>query len=227
MVDQPLPAIDADSITDVLDVLAPERGALVDLLDGSADAEWATATECPQWSVQGVATHVLGDDLSLLSRQRDGAVSGLVRVAETMPGADIPALLDAFNERWVEGAAFLGPSVLVDLLRATGQWTEDYYRRVDPNAPVEPVPMFGGDLGTPSPFWQAIAREYLERWTHQSQIRRALGSGQSWRTRRSWTSAYGSWPRSAEPTRPARSPMTVAGDSDRSISDRAHRSPTS
>ncbi len=27
------------------------------------------------------------------------------------------------------------------------------------------------------PFWQAIAREYLERWVHHSQIRRALGLG--------------------------------------------------
>ena len=28
-----------------------------------------------------------------------------------------------------------------------------------------------------SPFWPAIAREYLERWVHHSQIRRALGLG--------------------------------------------------
>ena len=35
--------------------------------------------------------------------------------------------------------------------------------------------MFGVPFGDPSPFWHAIAREYLERWAHHSQIRRALG----------------------------------------------------
>jgi hypothetical protein len=32
-----------------------------------------------------------------------------------------------------------------------------------------------GQTGTSSPFWQAIAREYVERWVHHSQIRRAIG----------------------------------------------------
>jgi hypothetical protein len=38
------------------------------------------------------------------------------------------------------------------------------------------VRVFGAD-GRSSPFWHAIAREYMERWVHHSQIRRALGIG--------------------------------------------------
>jgi hypothetical protein len=30
--------------------------------------------------------------------------------------------------------------------------------------------MFGVPFGESSPFWHAIAREYLERWAHHSQI---------------------------------------------------------
>jgi hypothetical protein len=55
----------AASISLVLDVLEPERSALVQLLVGLGPEDWALPTECPAYSVKGVATHLLGDDLSL------------------------------------------------------------------------------------------------------------------------------------------------------------------
>ena len=51
------------------------------------------------YTVNGVATHVLGNDLSLLSRQRDGAEDGLVQMAKGLPDADFRTLLDDFNDR--------------------------------------------------------------------------------------------------------------------------------
>ena len=51
-----------------------------------------------------------------------------------------------------------------------------YYEAVDPNAPGEPVGFFGARSRS-SPFWHGIAREYMERWVHHSQIRRAFGLG--------------------------------------------------
>lgn len=170
-----MPQIDASSIASVLDVYRPERAALVGLLGGLDDDQWGRPTECPAYSVKGIATHILGDDLSLLSRQRDGASPGLLLMAADMPGADFRALLDGFNDQWVRAARFLSPSLLLELLDLAGRWTHDYYRHVDPLAPGEPVPLFGVPFGDPSPFWHAIAREYLERWAHHSQIRRALG----------------------------------------------------
>jgi uncharacterized protein (TIGR03083 family) len=165
--------LDAGSIAIVLDVLRPERAALLQLLGGLAADEWNRATECPQYSVKGLATHVLGDDLSLLSRQRDQAESGLYAVAAELPGADFPTLLDTFNDRWVAAASFVSPELVMELLRLTGEWTAAYYEHVDPDSPGEPVGFFGS-RGAHSPFWQAIAREYVERWVHHSQIRRAL-----------------------------------------------------
>ena len=168
--------IDAASISVVLDAMRPERQALLALLRGLAPSDWDLPTECPAYSVKGIATHVLGDDLSLLSRQRDAAQNGLVLLAEEMPGTDFRTLLDTFNDRWVAAAAFLSPELVVELLELTGEWTAAYYEAVDPSAPGEPVGFFGA-RGSTSPFWHAIAREYMERWVHHSQILRALGRG--------------------------------------------------
>lgn len=169
-----MPAIDASTISVVLDAYPAERARLIDLLRELNEEQWALPTECPAYSVKGIATHILGDDLSLLSRQRDGAAQGLVLVAESMPGADFRQLLDAFNDQWVEAARFLSPKMLMSLLELAGEWTHDFYRAVDPESPGEAVLVFGG-AGDSSPYWQPIAREYLERWAHHSQIRRALG----------------------------------------------------
>lgn len=166
--------LDGDSISPVLDVLRPERAALVQLLDCLDSDQWALPTECPAYTVKGIATHVLGDDLSLLSRQRDEAENGLLQVAAELPGADFRTLLDTFNDRWVAAARFLSTDLVIELLRLTGEWTAAYYGRVDPTAPGEPVGFFGAS-GHSSPFWQAMAREYVERWVHHSQIRRAVG----------------------------------------------------
>jgi uncharacterized protein (TIGR03083 family) len=166
--------LDADSIDLVLRELRPERAALRELLGGLRADEWDLATECPLYSVKGVATHILGDDLSLLSRQRDRATNGLVQLAGELPGVGFRGLLDSFNDRWVLAARFLSTELVVELLDLAGEWTAAYYEAVDPNALGEPVGFFGS-AGSPSPFWHAIAREYVERWVHHSQIRRALG----------------------------------------------------
>jgi uncharacterized protein (TIGR03083 family) len=161
---------------DVTGMLEPERTALLDLLGGLDGDEWNAPTECPAWTVKGVALHVLGDDLSLLSRQRDESVQGLILYAESRPGLSFRQLLDGFNEQWVEAAMFLSPPMVIELLRVAGEWTAAFYTEVDPHRPGEPVGFFGAHGASPtSPYWQAIAREYVERWVHQHQIRRALG----------------------------------------------------
>jgi uncharacterized protein (TIGR03083 family) len=166
---------------DVTGMLEPERSELLDVLGALDVDEWDAPTECPAWTVKGVALHVLGDDLSLLSRQRDEAVQGLILYAESRPGLSFRQLLDAFNEQWVEAATFVSPPLVIELLRQAGEWTAAFYTEVDPHRPGEPVGFFGG-RGTSgqspsptSPYWQAVAREYIERWVHQHQIRRAVG----------------------------------------------------
>lgn len=159
---------------DVTPFLRPERANFLELLRDLTDEEWARPTECPAWSVKGIALHVLGDDLSLLTRQRDGSTDSLTLYAEDHPGLTFRELLDGFNEHWVSGARFFSAALVIELLDLVGRWSADFYETVGLDTiSGEPVQFFATlDL---SPYWQVIAREYSERVIHQSQIRRALG----------------------------------------------------
>jgi uncharacterized protein (TIGR03083 family) len=157
---------------DVRAVLPREREAFLALLAGLHPDEWEAPTECPAWTVKGIALHILGDDLSLLARQRDRATPSLSSYAEDHPGLDFRGLLDGFNEQWVATARFLSPALVVELLRVTGDWTATFYGEVDPDSPGEPVAFFASP--GPAPYWQSVAREYVERWAHHQQVRRAV-----------------------------------------------------
>lgn len=160
---------------DVTPSLRPERAAFLDLLRGLTDEEWARPTECPVWDVKGLALHVAGDDLSLLTHQRDEATNPLIRCAADHPGLAFTDLLDGFNEQWVRGAAFLSPALVVALLHLTGEETAGFYESVAPDTVSgEPVGFFA-QHDRPSEYRYVIAREDAERFIHQSQIRRALG----------------------------------------------------
>jgi len=59
-------------VVEVTHLFPPERASLLELL-GSLDAgRWQAPTVCPGWSVRDVALHLLGDDIGLLARRRDG-----------------------------------------------------------------------------------------------------------------------------------------------------------
>jgi hypothetical protein len=156
-------------------MLAPERASLLELLRGMSAGDWDRPTECPAWSVKGIVLHILGDDLSLLSRQRDAAAQGLILFAEDHPGLQFRELLDGFNEQWVHAAQFFGTPLTIELIRLVGEWSDDFYRTIGLDTTArEPVGFFAQT--EPSPYWQLIAREYAERIIHQSQIRRAIAA---------------------------------------------------
>ena len=149
---------------------------LLALLRGLTPAQWAVPTACAGWSVKDVALHLLGGDLSNLSRRRDDVPNALAAYAP--PGANfgdgptLVAALNRWNEGWVAATRRLSGRVICDLLAATLPQTHDYYRSLDPFA-------LGGAVGwagpEPAPVWLDIAREYTEHWAHQAQLRDALG----------------------------------------------------
>ena len=69
--------------------------------------DWQRPTECPAYPVKGLAAHVLGDDLSLLSRQRDAARNGVAFLEDELHGEEFRTLLDTFNDRWVAATRFM------------------------------------------------------------------------------------------------------------------------
>ena len=156
---------------DVVDLFAGERDALLRLLAPLSDAEWATPTVCPGWTVKDVALHLLGVDMANLSRRRDGFRAPATQGPSGPTHADLVAFLTCFNESWVEATRRLSPRLLCELLAFTGPAIDAYYRSLDLSTLGEPVSWAGPQ---PAPVWLDVAREYTERWVHQQQIRDAL-----------------------------------------------------
>jgi uncharacterized protein (TIGR03083 family) len=143
-------------------------------LDALAPEEWGRPTVCAGWSVKDVAAHLLGDDVGLLSRWRDGyntPTFGEGLDVSTWDG--LIAAIDRQNDRWVAATRRMSPVVIVALLRWSGEETAAFFRAVDPNALGGPVDWAGPD---PAPLWMEVAREYTERWVHQQQLRDAVGA---------------------------------------------------
>src|SRR5437879_947476 len=136
---------------DPVPALRVERSALLTLLQSLPAAAWAGPTECPSWSVKGICLHLVGDDLSLLSRQRDRATDSLDLRARSSPQTGFVELLNGFNDAWVDLTDFFSTEVVIDLLRVTGQWTEQFYATADPDALCEPMHWGEPDV---APIWR-------------------------------------------------------------------------
>lgn len=143
------------------------RAELVALLAGLDDGDWARPTACPGWSVHGVAAHLLGVELGNVSGRRDRWRLG------PGEGEDLDSWLNAFNQQWVEAARRISPALLIELIDVTGLRFESYLATLDLDATGGPVPWATGT--EPAPVWLDVAREYMERYVHQQQIRSATG----------------------------------------------------
>ncbi len=147
--------------------------ALLDLLGGLTDAEWAAPTVCAGWSVHDVALHLWGGDVGNLSRRRDAHNDPVATVGVDFSRRDeLLAFINRFNNGWVEATRRVSPRVLCDSLRLTGPQIAAYFAGLDASAIGAPVSWAGPD---PAPVWLDIAREYTERWLHQQQIRDVVG----------------------------------------------------
>lgn len=141
------------------------RGELVALLGSLSATDWQSATSCPGWSVHDVAAHLLGVDLGNVSLRRDGwALS-------PGPDEDPDVWLDEFNQQWVDAARRISPALLTELIDIAGRRFEEHVAELDLDAIGGPVEWATKDA--PTPVWLDIAREYMERYVHQDQIRRA------------------------------------------------------
>lgn len=152
--------------------LFPElRAALLTLLASLTDETWERPTRCcPGWSVKDMAAHLLGDDLGILSRLRDGYAPPV-----HLDLSDWDTLITFINERndvWVRAMRRLSPHLLCELLAATGAALYDFLRSLDPYKPWTVVSWAGSD---PAPAWMGVAREYTEYWMHQQHIRDTVG----------------------------------------------------
>ena len=162
--------VDSDVVA-VTHLFAPERASLVELLSSLDAGQWQAPTVCPGWSVKDVALHLLGGDIDLLSRRRDGQRA---TAAPTRPAGfrELVASLDRLNQTWVRATRRISPRLLCELLVVTGKATERYLASLELFAVEESVSWIRPE---PVPNWLDVTRQYTERWTRQQQIRDAVG----------------------------------------------------
>jgi len=159
---EPQPIIVSHLFPEVLD-------SLLDLLSGLSAEDWSKPTACALWSVKDIAQHLLGGDVSILSRKRDAF---LFTGGPIQSWDELVTLINSLNDQWVKATRRVSPRLLCDLLRLTGTQVCECFQSLDPDALGEPVNWAGPG---PAPVWLDLAREYTERWHHQQQIRDAVG----------------------------------------------------
>lgn len=154
-------------VIDLFPELVDELLALLHSLD---DEQWQQPTACAGWSVHDVALHLLGGDVGILSRHRDGYRPGEERIESW---EELVAFINRHNAIWVEATRRISPRLLVDLLAFTGPQVAETFQAWDPNAMGGAVSWAGE---APAPVWLDLAREYTERWLHQQHIREVVGA---------------------------------------------------
>jgi uncharacterized protein (TIGR03083 family) len=148
---------------------AVERDRLTELLAGLQAADWERPSPCPGWTVLGLCCHLVGDDLGLLARNRDGFLGTRAPAGSE---AEFAAWLDELQAEWVRAARRLSPRLVTDLLRWAGPQITVTFAGEDVRARTASVSWAGPDL---VPAWLGQARELSEYWIHRQQVLQALG----------------------------------------------------
>lgn len=153
----------------VTGLFQPTLDSLVRLLSDLSADDWNRPTACARWTVKDIASHLLGGEVGILSRHRDGyAYSGNPFIS----WEELVAWINRLNDTWVKATSRMSPRVLCELMKLTGEQVCDYFESLDPYEIGSPVDWAGPE---PAPVWLDLAREYTERWHHQQQIRDAVG----------------------------------------------------
>jgi uncharacterized protein (TIGR03083 family) len=147
-----------------------ERSRLLELLGELGASDWDRPTPCPGWSVLGLVSHLLGDDLSLVASQRDDHHG--TPVPDGLDEHGFITWLDELQLEWVQAARRLSPRLVVELLGWVGDQVVETVAGQDPSARTATVTWASAGA---VPVWLDQVRELSERWIHRQQLLQALG----------------------------------------------------
>ena len=160
----------SDSSISLSTAFRVERGRLLDVLRSLEGADWLRPTRCPGWSVHGLGLHLLGDDLSFLSWQRDEHHG--TPAPTSLDEAGFINWLDALQVEWVHAARRLSPRLVVEMLEWLNSPVAQIVDAQDPGV-IDSNVSWASKY--PVPRWLDQVRELSERWIHRQQILEALG----------------------------------------------------
>ena len=160
----------AEPPCDFASLFLVERARLSELLASLDPADWDRASPCPGWTVLGLCSHLVGDDLGFLARHRDGYFG--TPAPDDASESEFVAWLDSLQDEWVRAARRLSPRIVADLLEWAGPQVAEAMRGEDPRARTAGVSWAGTE---PVPAWLNHARELSEYWIHRQQLLQAAG----------------------------------------------------
>jgi len=147
----------------VIDDLDEVWRSIVDLGEQLSEEEWKRPTDLPAWTVQDNLSHIIGTE----------------RMMRGEPAPDVsPAVTDhvhnpigEMNERWVEARRARSGAAVLDEFRVVAAERLAEYRALSPAEldAVGPTPV--GD----APFREYLAVRVMDSWTHEQDMRRAVG----------------------------------------------------
>jgi uncharacterized protein (TIGR03083 family) len=159
----------ADPPGDYAPLFTLERARLLEVLEPLGIADWSRPTPCPGWSVLGLATHLVGDDLSFLAWHRDDHRG--TPAPEALDEHAFTAWLDELQQEWVQAARRISPRLVIDLLGWLGDQVAEAVAAQHPAAVAAHVSWASA---RPVPVWLEQALELSERWIHRQQLLQSL-----------------------------------------------------
>jgi len=155
----------------VLHLFPTLNSSLMELLEGLSPAQWNSSTVCRKWSVKDITAHLLDTALRRVSSGRDGH---FLKSVHGNSYDDLLNSLNTLNAEWVGAYKRVSSQILIKQISAAQDDLCEYLKTLNLTAPaLFPVLWVGEDK---SQIWFDIAREYIERWHHQQQIRLAVGA---------------------------------------------------
>ncbi len=155
---------DRSAVSDpVIDCLDTVWRSIIDLGDQLSEAEWKLPTDLPGWSVQDNVSHIIGTERNM---------RGEPTPEVTPPRSDhVHNPTGEMNEHWVESRRSLSGAAVLDEFRTVTAERLSYYRSLTPAEldAIGPTPL--GD----APFREFIAVRVMDSWTHEQDMRRAVG----------------------------------------------------
>ena len=147
----------------VVAALAAEWEATTELCTGLTEAEWATATECPGWSVQDNVSHIIGTERMLL-----GDPAPDIDVGEA---AHIRNEIGRINEMWIaEHRPWAPAAVLAEFQEVTAARLAALASMTQADFDAESWTPAGTDT-----YGRFMRIRTLDCWVHEQDIRGAVG----------------------------------------------------
>ena len=147
----------------VIDSLDAVWQSIVDLGDQLSETEWKLPTDLPAWSVQDNLSHIIGTERNMRGEP----------TPEVTPPSDehVHNPIGEMNERWVESRRGLSGAEVLEEFRTVTAERMAAIRALSPAEldAIGPTPL--GD----APFREFLAVRVMDSWTHEQDMRRAVG----------------------------------------------------